>query len=130
MDRLLVVDDELEIVKILEKYLTKVGFEVIATSDGNKAISLLSEDKALKMIILDMKMPKVKGIDILKNMAASNIKLPVIILTGSFDEEKYLSDLKELGYNHDDILLKPIDLNTLLTMVNKKLGLGDTAAIK
>jgi DNA-binding response OmpR family regulator len=122
MRRLLVVDDELEIVKILEKFLTKMSFEVIATSDGDKAIKLLFEDKTLDMIILDMKMPKIRGIDILKKMADNNIKLPVIILTGSFDEEKYLSDLRELGYNHDDILLKPIDLNILLKMVNDKLG--------
>jgi DNA-binding response OmpR family regulator len=122
MNRLLVVDDEVEIVKILEKFLTKVGFDVVATSEGDKAISQLTDDKALNMIILDMKMPKIKGIDILKRMKELNIKLPVIILTGSFDEEKYLSDLRELGYNHDDILLKPIDLNVLLTMVNKKLG--------
>ena len=127
MHRLLVVDDELEIVKILEKYLTKVGFEVIATSEGDTAINRLVDDKALDMIILDMKMPKIKGIDILKKMKELNIVLSVIILTGSFDEEKYLSDLRELGYNHDDILLKPIDLNTLLTMVNKKLGKGDRA---
>ncbi|MFA5099869.1 MAG: response regulator [Candidatus Omnitrophota bacterium] len=124
MNRLLVVDDELEIVKILEKYLTKVGFDVIATPDGDNAIRLLIGDKALDMIILDMKMPKIKGIDILKKMKELNIKMPVIILTGSFDEEKYLSDLRELGYNHDDILLKPIDLNVLLNMVNKKLGKG------
>ncbi|MFA6384725.1 MAG: response regulator [Candidatus Omnitrophota bacterium] len=124
MDRLLVVDDEVEIVKILDKFLTKVGFDVIATSEGDQAIRMLIEDKALNMIILDMKMPRVKGIDILKKMTELNIKLPVIILTGSFDEEKYLSDLRELGYNHDDILLKPIDLNVLLDMVNKKLGKG------
>ncbi len=121
MSKILVVDDEQEIVKILEKFLTKMGFEVIATSDGDQAIKWLAENKTLDMIVLDMKMPRIKGIDILKNMASNGIKLPVIILTGSFDEEKYLSDLRDLGYNHDDILLKPIDLNVLLTMVNKKL---------
>jgi DNA-binding response OmpR family regulator len=124
MSKLLVVDDELEIVKILDKFLTKVGFEVIATTEGDTAISRLLDDKTLDMIILDMKMPKIKGIDILKKMRECGIVLPVIILTGSFDEEKYLSDLRELGYNHDDILLKPIDLNVLLAMVNKKLGKG------
>ena len=124
MGRLLVVDDEIEIVNILEKFLTKMSFEVIATSDGDRAINLVLEDKTLDMVILDMKMPKIKGIDILKKMGENNINLPVIILTGSFDEEKYLSDLRELGYNHDDILLKPIDLNILLGMINEKLGKG------
>lgn len=129
MHRLLVIDDELEIVRILDAYLTKMGFEVSATTEGDQAIDRLLNDTALNMIILDMKMPKIKGIDILKKMKDSNIVLPVIILTGSFDEEKYLSDLRELGYNHDDILLKPIDLNELLSMVNKKLGIAAKGAV-
>lgn len=122
MAKILIVDDEVEIVRILEKFLTKMSYEVVSTSDGEKAISLLGEDKSLNMAILDMKMPRIKGIDILKTMAERNITLPVIVLTGSFDEEKYLVDLQKLGYGHDDILLKPIDLNELLTMVNEKLG--------
>ncbi|HOU36860.1 MAG TPA: response regulator [Candidatus Omnitrophota bacterium] len=122
MAKILIVDDEVEIVRILEKFLTKMSYEVVSTSDGEKAISLLGEDKSLNMAILDMKMPRIKGIDILKTMAERNITLPVIVLTGSFDEEKYLADLQKLGYGHDDILLKPIDLNELLTMVKEKLG--------
>jgi DNA-binding NtrC family response regulator len=124
MSKILVVDDEQEIVKILEKFLMKMKFDVVSTSDGDQAIRILTEDKALNMLIVDMKMPKVKGIDILKKMPELSINLPVIVLTGSFDEEKYMAELKNLGYNHDDILLKPIDLNTLLAMINKKLGIS------
>lgn len=122
MAKILIVDDEVEIVRILEKFLTKMSYEVISTSDGEKAISLLGEDTSLNMAILDMKMPRIKGVDILKTMAERNIRLPVIVLTGSFDEEKYLADLQKLGYGPNDILLKPIDLNELLTMVKEKLG--------
>jgi len=98
MDRILVIDDEAEIIKILEKFLTKMSFDVVSTSDGEEGIRLLNEGTPFNLLIVDMKMPRVRGIDILQNMAKNNIKIPVIVLTGSFDEEKYLAELSALGY--------------------------------
>jgi DNA-binding NtrC family response regulator len=121
MYRILVVDDEAEIAKVLEEFLIKSGFEIIKALGGEEAIEILSSDIKIDLLILDMKMPKVAGFDVIKEMEKINKKTPLIILTGSVDAEKYLGDFKKLGYTMEDILYKPVDLFALLDKVKNKL---------
>jgi DNA-binding response OmpR family regulator len=121
MYRILVVDDEAEIAKVLEEFLIKSGFEIIKALDGEEAIEILSSDIKIDLLILDMKMPKVAGFDVIEEMEKINKKIPLIILTGSVDAEKYLVDFKKLGYTMEDILYKPVDLFVLLDKVKNKL---------
>jgi len=124
MHKILVVDDEPRIAKILEEYLTRMGFHVTKASGGEEAIGILHSDVKIDLMILDMKMPKVGGFDVIKEMKRINKNIPTIILTGSIDAEKYLVDLKVLGYSSEDILYKPIELLALLDKVKKKLRMA------
>jgi DNA-binding response OmpR family regulator len=121
MYKILVIDDEQEIVKILEEFLTKAGFSVITAAGGEEGIKVLNSAQKLDLMIMDMRMPKVNGVDVLKEMKRINKNIPIIILTGSIDASRHEKDLKELGYSRDDIVSKPIDLFLLLAMAKKKL---------
>lgn len=123
MHRILVADDEPEIVKLLEEFLTKMGFEAVTALGGERAIEILKSEVKIDLMVLDMKMPQVKGTDVLREMKKINKEIPIIILTGSIDVKKYIDGLKELGYNENDICYKPVDLYVLLNMAKKKLGL-------
>ena len=61
MHKILVVDDEIEIVSILDKYLTMNGFEVTKAIGGREAIRVLSGNAQFDLMVLDMKMPKANG---------------------------------------------------------------------
>ena len=123
MYKILVVDDEPRIAKVLEEFLVKSGFEVIKALGGEETIEILHSDIKIDLMVLDMKMPKVNGKDVLEEMRRINKKPPTIILTGSIDAGKYPVDLRSLGYAGKDILYKPVDLFALLDMVKKKLGI-------
>ena len=124
MPKILVVDDEEQIRKVLAEFLTKMGFEVIKAAGGEEAIGLLRSGLDMDLMITDMKMPKVTGLDVLKQKDNLNDARPVIILTGSIDMNGDLSVLKELGLGPYDIVTKPIDLFLLLDAVKKKLPMA------
>jgi len=121
MSKILVVDDEPEIVAVLNTFLRRSGFKVTTASGGERALKILRSGTKIDLMIIDMKMPGIKGIDVLRQMKKMRRKVPIIILTGSIDLERYANDFRELGYTADDALLKPADLTVLLDMVKKKL---------
>ena len=122
MPKILVVDDEEGIRRVLAEFLAKMGFEIIQASAGEEAIGLLRSGVEMDLMNIDMKMPKVGGLEVLKEKGNLNDVRPVIILTGSVDAEKhYASGLKELGLGPGDIIYKPVDLFSLLDAVKKKL---------
>ena len=123
MYKILVVDDEEKIRDILEKFLTKSGFEVITATGGQEAIEILKSDIKFDLAVLDMKMPKVSGADFLQEMKNLNKMISVILLTGSIDAEKYFASLKELDFKEENICYKPVDLFALLDLVKKKLDI-------
>jgi DNA-binding response OmpR family regulator len=121
MYKILAVDDEPRIAEVLHEFLTKAGFDVKNVLGGGEAIEIIKSDIKIDLMVLDMKMPKVTGFDVIKEMERISKKLPTIILTGSIDAEKYLGGLRALGYTREDILHKPVDLFELLDAVKKKL---------
>lgn len=123
MYTILVVEDEFQIEKILKEFLTRMGFKVITIPDGERAIEVLNSALKIDLMLLDMKMPKVGGFDVLKQMKKINRKHPVIILTGSLDEKEYIDNVETLGYSAQDILSKPVDLFLLLGIIKNKLGI-------
>jgi two-component system, OmpR family, response regulator VanR len=122
MARILIVDDEKEILDIVEIFLIKNGFEVIKTQKGLEAIDILKSRSKIDLIILDMKMPQMSGIDVVREMKKAGIAVPVVILSGSIDLQKDVEELNKLSYNENDILYKPIDLFELLEKVKQKLA--------
>jgi len=118
MAKLLVVDDEAKIRDILVEFFTRMGFNVIQAKGGEEAIALLKADKAIDLMILDMKMPGSTGIDVLKMKNEMKDERPVILLTGTVSQE----NIKVIGFSMaDDVVYKPFDLFLILGMVKKKL---------
>ena len=124
MPKILVVDDEQRIADILEKYLSLNGFEVIKAIGGEAAVKILNSDAKPDMMVVDMKMPKVNGMAVIRMVKELGKEFPIVLLTGSIDAQIYLDELKKSGFSEEDVLYKPVDLPVLLAKVKEKLGIA------
>jgi len=124
MYKIAIVDDEPEIVKVFEEFLSKMGYEVITASDGETALEIIKSNETPDLLVMDLKMPKVNGIEVLKRMREKNRSIPIIILSGLAGIADYVDDLKGLGYNDTEILHKPVEFHELLEMIKKRLPEG------
>ena len=115
---ILVVDDEEAIRSVLGSELTNEGYEVRMAGDGDEAIHEL--DKATcDLVLLDIKMPKLNGFEVLKYIREKHAKTKVVMLTG-FADLKNAIESKKLGA--DDFVSKPYDLVDLLTTIERVLN--------
>jgi DNA-binding NtrC family response regulator len=110
--RVLVVDDEVDFVEMLSLRLEENGEQVYQAFDGKAALDLLERQKgAVDVVILDIKMPGMDGIDVLKEIKEKYPLLEVIMLTGHGTAETAVEGMKIGAY---DYLLKPADFEDLL----------------
>ena len=91
MDRLkiLVVDDESRMRKLVRDFLVKSNFEVLEAGDGEEALDIFYKDKDIALIILDVMMPKMDGWQVCREIRV-NSKVPIIMLTARGDERDEL----------------------------------------
>jgi len=119
--RILVIDDDLIVSKTLKMLLHKSGYEVSMADSGRKALDLIRENK-FDLIISDIRMPGMSGIETLKKLRESEKEgdaiIPAVIITGYAGEGQYFPD-EALGVR--DYLYKPFDNKELLEMVKKAL---------
>lgn len=118
--KIMVIDDEPINVKVCQKYLNELGYKrCVGLSDATRAISQITEEKP-DLIILDVMMPVVSGVDILRQIRGNTAlcHIPVLILTASTDRSTKLTVL-ELGAT--DFLTKPIDPSELAPRVRNVL---------
>lgn len=107
--RLLIIEDELDILNALQKGLTKEGYAVDIASDGHKAIDLLSFNY-YDLIVLDINLPGINGLEILKQLRQDNPDTRVIIVSANREIEDRIKGL-DMGAN--DYLVKPFDFQEL-----------------
>ncbi len=113
--RVLLVDDEREFVQTLSERLQLRDMGSAVAYDGNSALEIIREDDP-EVIIIDLKMPGVDGIDVLKKVKKQHPAIEVIVLTGHGSE----SDKKEcLELGAFDYLQKPVDINHLSDILKK-----------
>ena len=124
MAKILIVDDEVEILKIFQQFLTMSGFEVVLASGGREAVKIIKSGQAIDLMVLDLVMPGYPGVEVLSDMKDAGINLPYIILSGTMELQDFVDDLKALGCPRQDIYSKPIDLKELLEVLKKKLSLS------
>jgi DNA-binding NtrC family response regulator len=124
MKTILVVDDEVEIVAILEQFLIKHGFNVVTAFSAENALRLIEAPGAIDLIILDIIMRGISGVKMLEELMRRDKVFEAIILRGSVDLQEYIDDLRKIGYDENDTLGKPVDLNELLDKVKEKLKPG------
>ena len=113
--KILAVDDEEALRTIVQHELTAIGYEVDVAEDGVEAVKKLSEKK-YDMAILDIYMPNMNGMDVLRKIREKNLTRKVIMLTG-VDEMKLARESLALGAN--DFITKPYDINTLMACINR-----------
>lgn len=100
--KILVIDDEPQIVKVLKAYLEKAGYQVVTAADGNAALAVFQREKP-DFMILDLNLPGVDGLDICKAVRRDS-DIPILMLTARVEEADRLIGL-ELGA--DDYVVKP-----------------------
>ncbi len=111
--KILVVDDEPEIAEVLERSLNYKGFETYSCLDGDQALLHIQNGYNIpQLIITDMNMPQMDGLELAKIIKTKSPNLPVIIMTGR-------PDLIPEENPADEIVKKPFNLSFLFETVNK-----------
>lgn len=126
MDKLkiLVVDDESRMRKLVRDFLVKKGFEVLEAGDGEAALDLFYEKKDIALIILDVMMPKMNGFDVCREIRETS-RVPIIMLTAKGDESDELTGF-DLGV--DEYISKPFSPKILVARVEAILRRTNKAA--
>lgn len=116
--RILVVDDEPEVAETIRDLLVFSGFDVEVAKNGKQAIDLFKSTRHFDLIITDMKMPGIDGLELLRMVRQSQRDLPVIILTGHGTFENAIQSLEEGAI---DYVLKPFNTEKLVRAVRRAL---------
>jgi DNA-binding NtrC family response regulator len=116
MTKILVVDDEAPVLVVLKKYLDD-DYEVFTAEDARSAISIFQRE-APTVVITDLRMPDIDGIELMKRIKGMGRDVEVIILTGHGDMQTAIESLR-LGAS--DFLLKPIDFESLSRAIESAL---------
>ena len=113
MRRILVVEDERNIVELVQLYLTNEGYEVLAAHDGREAIRLVRSEKP-DLVVLDLMLPELDGFEVCRRLRQVGNDLPIIMLTARDDDVDKIVGL-ELGA--DDYVTKPFNPRELVARV-------------
>jgi len=115
MYSILVVDDEPNYLIVLSELLRDEGFEVFTAPDGNEGLAVV-EEVDLDLVITDMQMPGMDGLQFLDKIKAKNSHLPVIMITAFAEVEKAVAAMQAGAFNY---LAKPFSNDELLVNINK-----------
>ncbi len=112
--KILVVDDESRIRKLVRDFLVKKDFEVVEAADGEEALDIFYSDKDIALIILDIMMPKINGWEVCREIRETS-DIPIIMLTAKGDESDELMGF-QLGV--DEYISKPFSPKILVAHVD------------
>lgn len=112
--KILVVDDEARMRKLVKDFLIKKDYEVIEAADGQEAVDVFFDQKDISLVILDVMMPKMDGWEVLKEIRTYS-KIPVIMLTAKGDER---DELKGFDSGADEYISKPFSPKILVARVD------------
>lgn len=112
--KILVVDDESRMRKLVNDFLTKKGYEVIEAADGEEAVEKFYMDKEIDLIILDVMMPRMDGWEVCREIRKES-KIPIVMLTAKSEEHDELLGF-ELGV--DEYISKPFSPKILVARVD------------
>lgn len=115
--RILLVEDETNLRRIIQLNLDLEGFEVVEAEDGEEALIKL-EQEYFDLIILDIMLPKINGLDILQKHRLKNASVPIIIISA---KDTSTDRIKGLKYGADDYINKPFEIEELLIRIQNLL---------
>lgn len=119
MPKVLIVDDDLIIRQMLESFLQSEGMEVSYAADGKTALTILEKDK-FDIILTDLMMPNMSGIELMKEVLSKGINTPFIIMT-AFGTIQTAVEAMRIGAF--DYITKPFNLNELIIIINRALSI-------
>ena len=114
--RVLVIDDEAAIRKLLRMGLSSQGYEIVEAANGKEALRLLSENPAL--IILDLGLPDIQGHELLRMIRGRSESVPIVVLSSRGDEA---GKVRALDCGADDYVTKPFGTDELLARIRAAL---------
>lgn len=123
-DLILVVDDEARMRKLIKDFLIASNFEVIEAGDGEEAVRIIHEKNNIKLVIMDVMMPKLDGYEALKEIRKDS-QVPVIMLTAKGQEN---DQIKGFQAGADDYVQKPFSPKILIARINAILKRNDTSS--
>jgi len=118
MSKILIVDDEIEICEFLKEYFTDRNYDVVTASSGKEALQKVDNENP-HVLLLDLKMPGIDGLQVLKAVKAKNSKLKVIMITAVETNDK-INEAFKLGA--DNYITKPLSLEELERDVKEKIA--------
>ena len=121
--KILVVDDELQIVRVARSYLEKAGFRVLSASNGKEALFVARHEKP-DLVVLDLQMPEMDGLEFTRRVRAEQPDIAIIMLTARVEEMDRILGL-ELGA--DDYMTKPFSPRELVARVRAVLRRAQVA---
>lgn len=122
--KILVVDDESRMRKLVKDFLIKNNYEVIEAEDGARALDLFFEVKDIALILLDVMMPKMDGYEVCREIREYS-KVPIIMLTAKAEEQ---DELKGFQYGIDEYITKPFSPKILVARVEAVLRRTNSTA--
>lgn len=127
--KILVVDDEPRLRKLVKDFLVKSNYDVVEAADGEQALDVFYADKDISLIILDVMMPKMDGWQVCREIRAYS-KVPIIMLTAKSEERDELLGF-ELGV--DEYITKPFSPRVLVARVEavlRRIGSTETETVE
>ena len=115
MKKLLIIDDERPILEVMEIFLTRKGYEVRTAENGKKGLEIF-EQESLNLVITDIKMPVMEGLEVLKRIKTMDNDAEVIVVTGYGDMDSATAALK---YGASDFINKPIQFEALVLALER-----------
>ena len=112
----MLVDDEVPFVEIMTKRLEKRSLQIISAYDGQEALEKLDKNRNVDVVILDVKMPGMGGIEALREIRKTHPLIEVIMLTGHATVETAIEGMKLGAY---DYLMKPCEMEQLMLKVEE-----------
>ena len=119
MEAVLIVDDEKNYPLILSAVIEEEGFETVTANSGHEALEILGTTE-IDLVLTDMKMPLMDGLELLKNIKAKNPDLPVIMMTAHGTVDKAVEAMQKGAHSY---ILKPFDNERLIIYVNKAISI-------
>jgi len=117
-EKILVVDDELGVRNVLQRVLTQAGYEVVTTDAGAEALHWVSQGE-VNLMLLDIKMPDISGMEVLAKITAEYPDVGVIMVTAVIDIQVAVEALKLGAY---DYITKPFNRDEVVQKVQKAIG--------
>jgi len=119
METILIVDDEKNYPPILAAVMEEEGFEPLMANSGEEALTILKHSD-VDLVLTDMKMPSMDGIELLENVKKKDPELPVIMMTAHGTVEKAVEAMQKGAYSY---IMKPFDNDSLILYVNKAIAM-------